>query len=99
MTLAQIKEAIFGDSNYKMSFNNQLDINNNPTGWKQYFYTELRIMIVVHTDTFNEITESIKAGQVLTSLGVQESDEVSKETKKPYKKFILVKYSEAEFSL
>ena len=99
MTLAQIKQAITGDANFKLSFNQQEDLQGNKTEWKQYFYTDLRVMVVIHNDTFTEIAKAQASGNELTNLGVKATEEISKESGKPYNKFIIVNYTPAEFSL
>ena len=99
MTLAQIKDAILGSPTAILSFNQQLDLAGNPTEWKQYFYSELRIMVVIHNDTFAEIAKAKASGEELANLGVKTSEEISKESGKPYNKFIIVNYTPAEFSL
>lgn len=99
MTLAEIKQLIFQDSNATISFNDQLDLAKQPTGWKDYFYDNLRVRLLIHNDVFNAIVDANNAGLPLTNLSVKIKEKISKEKQEPYKEFTIIKYTPAQHTL
>lgn len=81
MTLAEAKLVIFKDENHPLEFNDQLDIDGNPTGWLQYFYNNRRIMVVMHSEVFEQLSKLVTEGANVDNIRLKHSVETTKEGK------------------